>query len=389
MSMFRYALGRLFGGVLALTLFALLLNASILSWQQVTDSRAAQGGPPPVAVALGDLPAPARRAEVTVRARIDAALDVAVPDGAARLFLLSDPQARPDAPAKAAIFIAPADYPAFEALLAQAAQHTAAPKPTEPPVIEVNGIVAMPYWIDRAEAAAQAMDRDLAPDIVFIKPFLHGRIAGLAPSLLAYLVPSLLAALIVALLWSEAQLIVARHRGLRALDGLQSLDRQTEETAANVLTLQPGDDRWAEIITRRDTMRRERVRLEAQLQRGVRASGTGLRWLVAMAMAGMAGMVPQRPLVDALAAHLIGAQPDLARTLHAGAALQASLDAMALWPGEAVAALMIGLFGPQSLGLSEQMRSLPFTVWAALAAILLVGLARRGDTRRSQRGGLR
>lgn len=207
MSLFRYCLGRMLGGVLALGLFALFCNALILSNQQFMASEMARSGPPPALVPLKDARIDAG-VEVNALARVDAVVDVALPDGTGRLFLLADPAAAAGSAAQVAVFVAPADVSVFEAMLSDATGAGG----DKAPVIALNGLVTPPFWIDRAGAAAAESQHPLAADMQFVRPFLHGRDAGLAPSLLALLVPALSFALLVCVVWSEIRSMAARYR---------------------------------------------------------------------------------------------------------------------------------------------------------------------------------
>lgn len=382
MALFRYALGRIVGGLLVLALFAAFFNALILSQDHIRQSAAALAGPVPPVVALGAMSIDSPRAEVSVRARIDAAIDVPVPGGPARLFLLADPAAAKGSPARAAIFVSPADLPAFETLLGRSTRSV----DQGAPVAELGGVVTVPYWIDRAEAAAAETKRDLAPDLVYLRPFTEGRAAGLAPSVLAYLVPAALLGLIAALLWSEGARRASRSRGLAALSRLQSLDRLAEETAALARELQPGSGRWAEITARREAVRRERVQLDARIAEGVRARPVGWVWLVGMVCGGLVGTVPLRPLGAALSAHLFGFDP---ATTALGRAVTSLVERAVAMPGDAVAGLVVALFGRQSVDMAAQVRALPFALWAAFLAMLLLVAMRRAGYRREPPDSLR
>ncbi len=379
MSLFRYAFGRLLAGLLALGLFALFLNALILSQQHSAQSAAALSGPPPALVPLDKISATAPLPEVNVLARIDAAIDVAVPSGTGKLFLLSGPDAARNAPARAAVYVPPADFAAFEAFVAKATLTTI----DGAPLIALNGAETVPYWIDRAEAAAKDANRRLAPDALFVRPFLSGRDAGLAPSLLSYLVPALLFALIAGLLWSEVRRMASHRTARRARVALGDLDREVEETAAIATRLQPGDRQWADVTARRHEQRRKRVQIDAALARGAFGGHGRWVWLVAVAAGGLASIVPPRPLFDALATHLVGA--DLRQALHlpVQAVWLGDIDRLLRLPGDALAQAVIAVFGTQSLGVAAEIRGLPFTLWMSVLALILLVTAHRADTRRS------
>ncbi len=385
MSQFRYALGRLMGGLLAMGLFALLLNALILSQQHFSQSAQALSGPQPPRIPLGQMSPAGQGAEVHVTARIDAAIDVAVPGGTARLVLLSDPSGRAGSPARAAVFVSPADLDAFE----QSVAANTLSASESGPVIALNGAVTLPYWIDRAESAAAEAKRPLASGVVFIRPFLAGRAAGLAPPLLSYVVPAALAALLVALLWSELGRMLARRRAMQAYAQLQHLDHETGAAAALSTSLAPGDAQWAALAVRRDALRRKRAQLDRLFERGLAAQGGRWVWLAAAAAGGLAGIVPRRPLAQAVGSHLLGADPAQAFALSLPAGWAVSMDHLLDYPGDILARSVIALFGPQSIGIASGIRNLPVTVWVALAVVALLVTLRRAETRRSLRGTLR
>lgn len=383
MSLFRYAFGRLLGGLLALGLFALFLNALILSQHHISQSAVTVSGPPPAPVPLAAAALAAPEPEVAVLARIDAAIDVAVPGGTGKLFLLADPADARTAPARAAVYVSPRDFPAFEALLAETTVTTV----DGAPVIPLNGTTTVPYWIDRAEAAASDAERSLAPDAVFIRPFLYGRAAGLAPSPLSYVVPALLFALVAGILLSELRRMVLHRRARLARAALDDLDRAVEDTAAIAIRLPPGDSQWADVTARRHDQRRKRVRLDAILARGGASGHHRWVWPVAIVAGGIASVVPRRPLFDALATHLVGA--DLRQAVPLPVRLAwADIDSLLVLPGDAMAKAVVALFGPQSLGVAAEIRSLPFSLWMSVLALVLLVSVRRADTRRSLRRSL-
>lgn len=388
MSPFRYALGRLWGGLLALCLFALFLNALILSQQHWTYSAVALSGPPPAQVALGRFVqdrasdrAPGRTGdEVNLTARIDAALDVALPTGTAKLYLLADPAAALNSAALGAIFVAPSDTAAFETYLAAATQASVG----DAPVIALTGVLAVPFWIDRADAAAAEAKRALAPGAPFVRPFLHGRAAGLAPPLLSYLVPLGLLVLLLAHLWSEARRVLTHRQTLRALAGLSALDRDAEETAAMSGALQPGDRQWGEIAARRHSLRQRRTQLDTLLAQAVQGGTARGVWLMAAALGGLAGILPQRPLFDALASHLAGRDLTGFFAFANGAAWYARVDAALALPGEGLARLVVAVFGPQAVGVASGFRTLPDTVWLAFGFVIVLAVLRRALATRAR-----
>lgn len=384
MSRFRYSLGRMVGGLLALGMFALFLNALILSQQQFMASDAARSGPPPALVALKDARFGGSGTEVNALARIDASVDVALPGGTGRLFLLADPESAKGSAARVAVFISPVDFPAFEALLAATTQGTG-----EAPVFALNGAVTTPYWIDRAEAAAADSKLPLATDVQFVRPFLHGRDAGLAPPLLAWLVPAVLFVLLAGLVWSEIRSMTARRRARIALHGLDSLDREVEAMAAFSATLQPGDRQWAEISARRHMLRKKRAGFDAVLSRSGKTTGSQRVWQCIVAGAGFIGILPRRPLLDALSTHLVGADLRETMTLPLPAGWLASANGLMALPGEMLASAVLAVMGPQSIGVAFGIRAMPFTIWVALSMVLMLLVVRRNDIRRSERGSFR
>lgn len=385
MSQFRYALGRLMGGLLALGLFALILNALILSQHHRTQSALALAGPPPAQVPLGQFVADPAIGEVNLTARIDAAIDVALPAGTGRLYLLVDPADPAKSRARAAIFVTHSDAQAFETYLAKVTQARVG----DAPVIALTGALDLPYWIDRAELAAAEAGRGLPKDVPFVRPFLTGREAGLAPPLLSYLVPGVLLLLLLAHLFAEARQVLTRRRAVRALAGLDALDREAEETAAISTTLQPGDRQWADVAARRHGLRQRRAELDGVLARGLGVGSARGVWLVAAALGGLASILPRRPMLDAVSNHLVGG--DVAGIVaQAGqASWFAPLDAAMAVPGDLLARLVLLMFGPQSIGVASGLRGLPFTVWLALAVVILLVVMRRADMNRSLRGHLR
>lgn len=385
MSQFRYALGRLMGGLLALGLFALFLNALILSQQQRMQSALALAGPPPAQVPLGQFAPDQGQGEVNLTARIDAAIDVALPAGTGRLYLLVDPADPAKSRARAAMFISHSDAQAFDTYLVQATQARVG----DAPVIALNGALELPYWIDRAELAAAEAGRGLATDVPFVRPFLTGREAGLAPPLLSYLVPGVLLLLLVAHLFAEARQVLTRRRALRALAALDALDREAEETAAISTSLQPGDRQWADVAARRHGLRHRRMELDAVLARGLGVGSARGVWLLAAAIAGLASILPRRPMLDAVGTHLVGGDVAGVVALAGRASWFAPLDAAMAVPGDMLARLVLLMFGPQSIGVASGLRGLPFTVWLALAVVILLVVIRRADVNRSLRGHLR
>lgn len=206
MSLFRYAVARVMAGLLSLGLFALFFTSLVVAQQTRQLSAALLAGPEPAPIALAALKGDTSPPEVKLLARIDKAIDVAVPAGMGRVYLLADPQAGAGA-ARAAIYVSPRDFPAFEALLPSITRG----ETDGAMIIELSGVPATPYWIDRIERAVTDSQRQLAPDAVFIRPFLHGREAGLAPSPLACLVPAIILGLLVALLTTEIAVIRTRR----------------------------------------------------------------------------------------------------------------------------------------------------------------------------------
>lgn len=386
MSFVRAALGRLFAAVLALMLLALSLGALALAQQHNAARAAALQAPPPAALSLRDLPPETPPlAEVNLRAAIVAAIDVALPLGRGRLYLLADPD-RPAATAQAAVLVQPSDLDAFETLVAAATVGTAR---DGGPVIDLNGRLATPLWITLAERAAAEASRPLAADAAYVRPFLHGREAGLAPQPLAYAVPVACFALLLVFLAMQVRRALRLHHARHILHGLSQLDQQVERMTAASAETAPEGLHWTTLATRRADLRQRRQRLEAQLRRG--KDGTGAPWLLGglIVAGGALGLVPQRLLSELSAAYLFG--PDLTARFAAlpAQAQGLGLDKIAGLPGDILAQGVLLVFGPQSIGFAGTVRMLPVTVWIAVIAILVLVLQRRAENRRADRGNLR
>ncbi len=362
MSQLRSALLRLFGGLAILALAVLCLNALWLSQRHWAEAAAARAAPEPPVMALGSVADLARQHELRLAVRIDAVLDVAVAGGLAQLYLLADPSDAADSPPRAAVLVSPAQLPAFRAMLAERVQAMAG----DAPLLVLSAKPALPYWIDRAEAAAAEAGHPLPPQTVFLHPFLHGRAQGLAPPLLSYLVPAALILLLAAILLGGVARTLRRRRAFRALEGLATLDRAAEALAAEALHLPPGDPRWLDLTSRRQHLRLQRQHLDARLARGLSQPAARWPWLALVAVAGFASLLPRRVLVDALSVHVIGA--DLAALL-ASPPLAAPVAA-AEW-----------LFGLPARGaeLAAPWLSGPLGAWLAnlsgLSALVWTGLA--------------
>ncbi|MBC2836934.1 hypothetical protein [Paragemmobacter straminiformis] len=386
MSLFRLALGRFFAALLALALLSLSLGALSLARQHHAARSAALDAPPPDLIPLGALPPDTPPlAEVNLRAAIAAAVDVALPVGNGRLYLLADP-ARPTAAPQAALLVPPSDLAAAESLIAQATLGTAQ---GGGPVIALNGTLSTPIWIRQAEAAAADAHRPLAADMPFIRPFYDGRAAGLAPSPLDYAVPAVCFSLFLAFMAVQVAQALRLNHARHVLRGLSQLDAQVEKMAVASADTAPEGMHWATLAARRSELRQRRQRLEAQLHRGRTDSRGPWLWVGLIVAGGAAGLVPQRLLSERVASHLLGADLTglLARTGHAAQGL--GLDSLAALPGDLLAQGVLLLLGPQSIGLAGTLRMLPVTVWIALLAILVLVLQRRAENRRAERGHLR
>lgn len=386
MSLIRAALGRLFAAGIALSLLALSLGALALAQQHAAARAAALQAPPPAVLSLRDLPRDTPPlTEVNVRAAITAAIDVALPAGNGRLYLLADPD-RPADTAQAAVLVQAADLDAFETLVATATVGTAQ---GGGPVIALNGTLSTPLWIARAERAATEAKRPLAADAAYVRPFLQGRAAGLAPSPFAYAVPLACFALLAVFLAMQVRRALRLHQARHILHGLSQLDEQAEKMAAASARTTPEDLDWATRATRRSDLRQRRQRLQAQLRRGRAAGGTPWPMAGLIVLGGALGLVPPRYLTETLATHLFGPRLHDLLALPLWSGPLRGIGQLSDFPGDMLAQAVILLLGPQSIGMAGALRTLPVTVWIALGALLLLVLQRRAENRRLERGNLR
>lgn len=384
MSFFLFALGRLSAIATALCLLALSLGATSLSLGHIADRAAARAEPPPALRALGDLPPGTKPlAEVNLRAAITAAIDVKLPLGLGRLYLLSDP-ATPQRRA-AAVLVEASDLPAFEGLVNASSLGTAK---GGVPVIALAGTLAAPLWIDRAVQAAADSGHAIDPDIPFIRPFYAGREDGLAPSLFAYVVPVVMIALFLGFLASElARGLQSRHARL-ALRGMAQLDAQLEAMTTASEGTQDGPH-WSTLATRRADLRQRRALLERRLRNGGGSGGKLWFWVVVVAALGATGLVPHRPLAEFLSCWLLGGGiPDILAT-PALRDISATFTQLGDLPGEMLAQAVLAALGPQSIGVAGSIRTLPGTFWVAVLGVFALVLQRRAEIRRSERGSLR
>ncbi len=385
MSFLRHALGRLISAAIALCLLALFLNALVLAARTMADRDAARVAPlAATPLARFDPSAHPAGAEVNLRAAITSGIDVSLPFGTARLYLLADPAA-PAAPARAAVLVGPADLDTFDALLATASESTAK---GGDPVLDLNGTLGTPLWAAQAEAAAQDAKRALAEPLVYVRPFLQGRDAGLSTAPLGYAAPVALFLLLCAFLWSDVAHGLRRRRARRSLADLAALDRLADDIAARTDLARSGSPDWGDMASRRAGMRERRRMLESALSRSLAPANSRWVWIAALGLGATAGIVPRRPLLEYLSTHVLG--PDFVARLDTPAwtGMFGHLDALAEMPGAMLADLVLFVLGPQSVGLSGTLRTLPATVWLAPVAIGYFVLQRRADRRRSLRGSL-